>query len=46
MWNNINHANLHIIGILERRERDMEIEKIFEEIMAENFTNLNKETDI
>ena len=24
----------------------MEIEKIFEEIMAENFTNLNKETDI
>ena len=38
-------ANLHIIGLPEGEEREKGIENIFEEIMAENFPNLNKETD-
>ena len=29
-----------------RRRREKEIENVFEEIMAENFPNLKKETDI
>ena len=32
-----------IIGI---KEGERGVEKVFEEIMAENFTNLKKETDI
>ena len=43
LWNNINHANLYTIGIPEEEKR---IENVFEEIMAENFPNLKKETDI
>ena len=38
-------ANLHIIGLPEGEEREKGIENVFEEIMAENFPNLNKETD-
>lgn len=30
----------------EREEREKGPEKLFEEILAENFTNLKKETDI
>uniref|UniRef100_A0A8D1GIK8 L1 transposable element RRM domain-containing protein n=1 Tax=Sus scrofa TaxID=9823 RepID=A0A8D1GIK8_PIG len=45
LWDNIKQANLHIIGIPERKEKEKGIENIFEEIMAENFPNL-KHTDI
>ena len=38
-------ANLCMIGIPEGEEKEKEIENIFEEIMAENFSNL-QETDI
>ena len=31
---------------LEGGEREREIENVFEEIMAENFPNLKKETDV
>ena len=46
IWDNINCANLPIIRIPEGKEREKEIENVFEEIMAENFPNLKKETDI
>ena len=45
LWDNIKQANLLIRGILEGEEKEMGIENIFEEIMAENFPNL-KHTDI
>ena len=45
LWDNIKRPNLHIIGIPEGAEKEKGIEKIFEEIMSENFPNL-KESDI
>ena len=45
LWDNINHANLCIIGIPGGEEREQGMENTFEEIMAENFPNLKKETD-
>ena len=44
LWDNRKRANLRIIGIPEGKEREKGIENIFEEIKAENFSNL-KETD-
>ena len=41
LWDNIKHT--HIIGIMEREERKKGPEKIFEEIIAENFSNMGKE---
>ena len=46
LWDNIKRANLHIIGIPEGEEREKGTENVFEEIMAKNFPNLKKETDI
>ena len=40
LWDNIEWANLRIIGIPEGEEKENGIENIFEEIMAENFPNL------
>ena len=45
LWDNIKQANLHIIGIPEGKEEEQGIENVFEEIMAENFPNL-QHTDI
>ena len=42
LWNNIKWANLHIIGIPEREEKERGIENVFEEIMAESFPNLKE----
>ena len=39
LWNNIIHTNIHIIWGLGRRKKT-ESEKIFEEIIAENFPNM------
>ena len=39
-------AKLYIRGIPVGEERETGIENVFEEIMAENFPNLRKETDI
>ena len=41
LWNNIKHTNIHIIGVSEGEEKGSE--KIFEEIIAENFSNMEKE---
>ena len=46
LWDNIKHANIHIVGVSEREEREKGTENLFEEIIAENFPNLGKETDI
>ena len=42
LWDNIKHANLHIIGIPEGEEREKWIENVFEEIMAENLLTWEK----
>ena len=44
LWDNIKHTNIHIIGVPEGKEREKGSEKIFENIIAENFPNLEKET--
>ena len=46
LWDNIKYANPCKIGIPEGEEREKGIEKVFEEIMAENLPNLKKKTDI
>ena len=46
MWNNISHTKVHIIGVLEGEEREKGAENIFENIIYENFPNLEEETDI
>ena len=43
LWNNIKHTNIRIIGVPEGEEREKGPEKIFEEIMVENFLNMGKE---
>ena len=42
-WDNIKHTNIWIIGIPEEEEKKKWYEKIFEEIIAENFPNMEKE---
>ena len=43
LWNNIKCMNIHIIGVPEGGEREKGPEKIFEEIINENFPNMGKE---
>ena len=43
LWDNIKCTNIPIIGVSEGEEREKGREKIFEEIMAENFMNMGKE---
>ena len=42
LWDNIKCTNIHIIGVPGREEKGSE--KISEEIRAENFPNIGKET--
>ena len=44
LWDNVKHTNIHIIGVPEGEEREKETEKIFQEIIAENFPNMGKES--
>ena len=44
-WDNIKHTNIQIIGVPEEEKRKG-YEKIFEEIIVENFPNMEKETVI
>ena len=37
---------MHVISTPEEEEKEKRTENIFEEIIAENFPNLKKETDI
>ena len=43
---NIKHTNIRIIRVPEGGDRKKGTENLFEKIMAENFPNLAKETDI
>ena len=46
IWDNIKHINVHITRVPEGEEREKGAENIFEGVIAENFPNLGKETDI
>ena len=43
LWDNAKCNNICIIGVPEREEREKGPEKIFEEIIVENFPNMGKE---
>ena len=43
LWDNIKHTNIQIIGVPEKEEKKKGYEKIFEEIIVENFPNMEKE---
>ena len=43
LWDNIKCTNIRIIGVLEEEEKKKGTEKIFEEIIVENFPNMGKE---
>ena len=43
LWDNIKCTNIRIIGVPEEEEREKGPEKIFEEIIVENFPNMGKE---
>ena len=43
LWHNIERTNIRIIGVPEEEEKKKGYEKIFEEIRAENFPNMEKE---
>ena len=43
LWDNIKCANICIIGVPEGEGREKGSEKIFEEIIAENFQSMGKE---
>ena len=43
IWDNIKYTNIHIIRVPEGEERENRPEKIFEEIIAENFPNIGKD---
>ena len=43
LWDNIKCTNIRIIGALEEEETKKGYKKIFEEIIVENFPNMEKE---
>ena len=42
LWDNIKHTNIQIIGVPEEEKKKL-YEKNFEEIIVENFPNMEKE---
>ena len=43
LWDNIKRTIIRIIGVPEEKEKKKGYKKIFEEIIVENFTNMEKE---
>ena len=43
LWNHIKHTNIRIIGVPEEEEIKKGYKKVFKEIIAENFPNMEKE---
>ena len=43
LWDNIKHTNIRIIGVPEEEEKGKGPEKIFEELVVENFPNMGQE---
>ena len=44
LWDNIKRTNIQIIGVPEENKKKKGSEKIFEEIIVENFPNTGKES--
>ena len=44
LWDNIKCTSICIIGVPEEEEKENRSEKIFEEIIVKNFSNMRKET--
>ena len=44
LWDNVKCTNIRLIGVPEGEEGEKGTEKIFQEIMAENFPNMGKES--
>ena len=42
LWNNIKPTNIQIIGVPEEEEKKKGYEKFFEEVIVENFPNMEK----
>ena len=42
LWDNIKHTNIQIIGVPEEEEKKKGYEKFFEEVIVENFPNMEK----
>ena len=42
-WDNIKRTNIRIIGVAKEEEKKKGNEKLFEEIVVENFPNMGKE---
>ena len=42
-WDNFKHTNIWIIGVPEEEEKNRGSEKMFEELIVENFPNMGKE---
>ena len=43
LWDNIKHTNIQIIELPEEEEKQKGYEKFFEDIIVENFPNIDKE---
>ena len=43
LWDNIKGTNIRVIGVPEEEEKKKGTEKIFEEIIVENFPNMGKD---
>ena len=43
LWDNVKCTNIWVIGVPEKEEKKKGTEKIFEEIIVENFPNMGKE---
>ena len=43
LWDHIKHTNIRIIGVPKEEEKKKVYEKIFEEIIVENFPNMENE---
>ena len=46
LWENFKHSNIRIIGVPGGEEEQQETANLFENIIKENFPNLEKEIDI
>ena len=46
LWGNIKCTDIYIKVVPEEEKRDMGTKNVLEEIMAKNFSNLSKKTDI
>ena len=42
LWDNIKHTNIQIMGVPEEKVKNKGYEKFFEEIIVENFPNMEK----